>query len=551
MACFTSKDTKDVGWVEKNIPCQAKCPAKTDIPGYIDAIAQGDYAASYEINRRDNIFPGILGRVCTKPCEPVCRHAYPGLGEEVSICSLKRSAFDYGRFDVAKKWKKAKSTGKKIAIIGSGPAGLTCANELILLGHDVTIFEKEDIPGGMMTLGIPKFRLPKQVTEYDINSVLRLGIKLKCNQALGVNFTIKELSQKYESVIVAIGNMISIDLNIPGVDGGDVIPGLKFMMEANRGLIRKVPEKVLVIGGGFTAVDCVRSCKRLGAKEVTLAYRRTKTEMYIDQHELDCMEGEGIKDIYLVSPVEVIRNKKGQMQAVKMIKNKLGAPDDSGRRRPVPIKGSEFTIKADLLIPAIGQRSAKVKVAGKNVFTAGDYRTGPTSIIDAVADAKEICRKVHKYLVGIKEKEKNVQIVEIEGPGTGRMRHDDFIEKQSMPTLDLKKRLKMDSEVDLGFDKKLAHLEAKRCYLCDHDYQIDIDRCITCSACIEAMPRKCIMLAKDANTDKSGSINIEEAKSWEEVSSVIIDNKECIRCGACVKACPVDCITVAKISLEK
>ncbi|MFQ5728748.1 MAG: FAD-dependent oxidoreductase [Waddliaceae bacterium] len=439
---------------------------------------------------------------------------------------------------------------KKIAIVGAGPAGLTCANELILWGHDVTILEKEDIPGGMMTLGIPKFRLPQEITDFDLRSVLDLGITLKTETALGVDYTVKELSANYDAVIVATGTMISFKLEVPGAEGKNVYPGLDFMMDLNKGKIKEVPEKVLVIGGGFTAVDCVRSSVRLGAKEVTLAYRRTQNEMQIDKHELDSMELEGIKDMYLVSPIEVIRDEAGDVKAVKMIKNELGTPDESGRRRPVPIGGSEFTIETDLLIPAIGQKAevfAEIETQkSQNVFFAGDFRTGPTSIIEAVADGKNVANAAHTFLTGEKPQPAAIAFEPIKGPGTGRERSDDFIEIQEMPSLEREKRLKMDAEVLLGYDKDTAKLEGKRCYLCDHDYQIHIDRCIYCSACVEAMPRKCILLASDVEAEEDGSLHITEAENWEDVSAFVIDTPECIRCGECITACPVDCISVMR-----
>ncbi len=561
MKSFVSRDSRDVGWLIENIPCRTACPANTDIPGYIEAIARKEYSLSYEINRRDNIFPGILGRVCTRPCEPPCRHGFEGLGEPVSICHLKRAAWDFGRFDVSEKWEKAPPTGKKVAVVGAGPSGLACANELLLWGHRVTVFEKHDAPGGMMILGIPRFRLPEEVTRFDIESVLKLGVELRTGVTLGKDVTVDELSAKFDAVVIATGTMSAIRLGIPGEEGEGVHHGLNFMMDVNMGVVKNVPERVTIVGGGFTAVDCARSAVRLGAKKVVLVYRRTQAEMNIDFEELEEMEAEGIETIYLASPVEVIRGGNGEVRGVKFVRNRLGEPDESGRRKPVPVPGSEFVIETDLFIPAVGQRAEldplgeKVSgnvigmdnLPGTNVFFAGDVRTGPSSIIEAVADGKRVADRVHTFLTGEGNLRLAVRITPIKGPGTGRERSYDFIEKQHMPTLPLKDRYSMEAEVLLGFDEETAGQEAKRCYLCDHDYQIHIDRCIYCSACIEAMPRKCILMARKVDFDDQGRMSVEEASNWDEVAAIVIDNVECIRCGNCVRACPVDCISVARI----
>jgi NADPH-dependent glutamate synthase beta subunit-like oxidoreductase len=541
---YTSTDIIDRKWIDVNIPCLAACPIMTDIPGYIQAIMEGDYETAYRINRMDNVLPGALGRVCNRPCEPVCRHGRDGLGDPVSICFLKRSAADFG---MEKLKPELKPNGKNVCVIGAGPAGLTAANDLALRGYRVTVLEQFDQPGGMLRYGIPQFRLPYDVVADDVKSITGLGVTIKTNVRIE-NLDIDKLKKEYDAVILAGGCMLPKKSRMPGLDGKGVFWGLDFMIAANREESDVPMEKVVVIGGGFTAVDCTRMAYRMGAKKVTLAYRRTKDDMYVSSHELDAMEAEGIKFSFLVSPVG-IETIDGKAISIRFIHNSI-----SEDRSIKPIAGSEFVIEADCIIFAIGQDAESDIVQSDssetkdNFFIAGDFRNGASTVIEAAADGRKVAREVHRKLSGIKGYQDVIHIIEVKE--TGRKRDYDFIPVQPMDETPLYDRRVKNKEVELGFSKEKSLVAAQRCYLCHYNFQIDIDRCIYCLACIDVMPVNCIKMAKDVEITADGDLRYVETKNWDEVQAITIDNDECIRCGNCVRACPVDCISISKYQLE-
>ena len=543
---FVSTDKLDRKWIDVNIPCSAACPAITDIPGYIQAIAAGDYETAYRINREENILPGVLGRVCDRPCEPVCRHGRDGLGEPVSICFLKRAAADYGMEPVN---KKIKPNRNKVCIVGAGPAGLTAANDLALKGHQVTILEQFDQPGGMLRYGIPQFRLPNEVVAEDVKSITDLGVTIKTNFRIEGVAEIEKLRKSYDAVIVAGGCANPKQTTLPGIDSKGVYWGLDFMIAANREELDIPFENVIVIGGGFTAMDCTRMSYRMGAKTITLAYRRMKKNMYVGAHELEVIEAEGIDTISLVSAVTVLSNDEGVVTGVEFIHNSINED-----RSITPIEGSEFTMEADTVIFAVGQEADEKVAETENVklntffSIAGDFRNGSSTVIEAVADGRKVAREVHMTLSGTKDLKDTIHISEVKD--TGRKRDYDFIPAQPMDTTPMRDRQIKNREIETGYSKEKAITEAKRCYLCHYNYQIDISRCIYCLACIDVMPVDCIKMAKDIEVTEDGNLNYIETKNWSEVVAITIDNDKCIRCGNCVRACPVDCISISKYKLE-
>jgi len=534
-----STDIIDRKWIDVNIPCSAACPIMTDISGYIQAIMAGDYETAYRINRVDNVLPGVLGRVCNRPCEPVCRHGRDGLGDPVAICFLKRSAADFGMAPIK---ADIKPNGKTVCIIGAGPAGLTAANDLALRGYRVTVLEQFHQPGGMLRYGIPQFRLPYDVVAEDVTSITDLGVTIKTDVRIAADAKVEQLKKEYDAVILAGGCMLPKKSGMPGMDSNGVYWGLDFMMAANRDQLNIAMENVAVIGGGFTAVDCTRMALRLGAKQVNLAYRRTKDDMYVSSHELEAMEAEGVEFSFLLSPTG-IETDKGKTTGIKFIRNSI-AED----RSITPIAGSEFVLAADTVIFAIGQQAESDIIETENIFIAGDFRNGSATVIEAAADGRKVAGEVHRFLSGVNGYQDIIHISEVDE--TGRKRDDDFIPRQPMDETPLYERLIKDKEVETGFSQEKSSLESRRCYLCHYNFQIDISRCIYCLACIDVMPVNCIKMAKDIEITEDGDLRYIETTRWDEVQAITIDNDQCIRCGNCVRACPVDCISISKYRLE-
>lgn len=541
-----SDDIIDRKWVDVNIPCQTACPIRTDIPGYIEALIHEDYGEAYRINRLDNVFPGVLGRVCHRPCEPVCRHGREGLGEPVQICFLKRSASDFGADSLD---MEIEQNGKTVCIIGAGPSGLTAANDLAILGYSVTVLEQFEEPGGMMRYGIPEFRLPYDIVREDIKSITDLGVEIRVNTRIDSWKELDRLRAEYDAVIVSGGCMLPTRFPLPGSDADGVFWGLDYMMQANRDELELRPEKVVVIGGGFTALDCARTSYRLGAKETAIAYRRTREYMqFSGEEELEHLREEQVDVKLQVSPVRIVVD-NNKAAGIRLIENEIG---EGGKMTPV--EGSEFVMEADCVILAIGQtaedlegvdvKDSEAPESEGNLFVAGDYRNGSGTVIEACADGRKIGRQVHSMLSGSRFEE-IVEINEVSMQDLPRNREHDFIPPVKMPAIPVSERTRK-AEVETGFVQKHAVEEAHRCYLCHYNFQIDLDRCIYCMKCIDVMPVDCIHLAKDISVSDEGDLVYKTTSKWEEVEAIAIDNDHCIRCGNCVRACPVHCISVSR-----
>jgi len=581
-----STSAQDLHWLDQNIPCQAACPAGTDIPGYLEAIYHGQFAQAYEINLRDNVFPAILGRVCSRPCESACRHGWEGNGEPVAICFSKRSAADFSA-RAAVVLQPAAATGRKIAVIGSGVAGLAVARDLALAGHAVTVLEKHKSPGGMLNQGIPAFRLPREIIDREIRQVTAIGVALRCGVDVGTDVTLRQLSGEFDAVILAAGTLRPNVLDLPGKALGGIEHGLSFLLQVNEQGRRDVGRRVVVIGGGYTAMDCARTALRLNSQvpgaQVSVVYRRAREDMVVLPGELEELIEEGGHLETNCSPLEFL-GREGRAIGVRFVRTRQGEPGPDGRRLPVDIPGSEIDIGADTVILATGQfpDAAWVDAAMKpglvardgwlasgkaqetalpNVFVAGDFALGATTLIQAIGHARECARKVHAWLTGksvIRRARAGAPFMS-KVPGgrtTGRSADMNTIPIHPMPVLPVAAR-QFDAEVETGYPKAAAGEEASRCYLCHYKFEIVDPKCVLCDECLKVKPVEgCIVEVAALVRDDAGRITGYEKVEPGVTDSLYynrlwIDQSQCIRCGRCEAACPVNAITIQKVSLEQ
>lgn len=540
IASGEGRHAKDFDWMAKNVPCRAACPAGTDIPGYLEAIWKGDPETAYRINLRDNIFPAVLGRTCTRPCEPACRHGREGLGEPVAICFAKRSADDFrSRQDPILLEKLFPPSGKSVAIVGAGAAGLTVARELALWGHEVSLFEQHSEPGGLMIQGIPEFRLPRDMVRREIQQIIGLGITVHCNTPV-TKEKLTELGGSFDAVVLAAGTHIPRWPEVPGTDLAQVRHGLEFLKEVNAGSRPQVGKQVVVIGGGFTAVDCCRMAKRLGAEKVTMVYRRSEQEMYIGLHELHQFNEEGIETRFLAAPL-AFEPGKARFRQTRLVQT------EDGRAFPEAMEGSDFELEADTVLLGTGQQPADWWQDVDGLFVAGDAITGPGSLIDAIGHGKSVARQVDQALMG-KDRFEEVVTVEDAGP-IGRTREMDAIERLKMPEIAVPARGVCD-EVETGLSEADAQTEASRCYLCHYKFEIDNDLCIYCDRCLKVTPVDgCIVKVSDLIYDQQDRISgYVKSTGTRDYNRLHLDQNACIRCGACVEVCPVECISLQKVT---
>ncbi|MEM3641168.1 MAG: FAD-dependent oxidoreductase [Candidatus Bathyarchaeia archaeon] len=547
-------------------PCRAACPAHVNVQAYVSLIQRGKFREAVEIIRKDMPFPAICGRVCFSPCEDAC--ARTNVDQAVAIRALKRLVADIEREQERVKPEPIpKKHSEKVAVIGAGPAGLTAAYELAKLGYPVTVFERMSEPGGMMRYCIPGFRLEKFVVANEIAYIEDLGVEIKTEVEFGKDITLDSLwKDGYKAIFIAIGTQQGMRLNVPGEDLEGVINAVDFLRAVALGKHVKVDERVAVIGGGNTAIDAARTAKKLGAKEVMILYRRSRDEMPALPHEVELAEKDGIKFYFLVAPKRIV-GEGGKVKAVECLRMRLGEPDESGRRRPVPISFSEHLYEVDMVIPALGQipetsrippellskekGAPPIKVdpltletAIPGVFAGGDIATGPASIIEAVGAGKRAAVSIHLYLTG-------------QDLRKGR---DENIEETTW-VKDWGSLKKKERRYEAPIEKPHLSFEEAREYLerIKQKARFEAFRCLGCGPCAECLANLDLCESDKAIVDENLCIGCNvcavvcpfEAIKKDEKGIAQVNENLCKGCGLCAARCPEQAITMKRLTNEQ
>jgi formate dehydrogenase major subunit len=555
----------DLDWFQQNISCQEACPAHTDVPSYAALISQGRFLEAFLVNQRYNVFPSILGRICTRVCQSACRRAL--VDDPVSICYLKRSAGDL-RGEGKARPVAGPSLDLKVAVVGAGPAGLTVAKDLSDLGYQVTIFEALGVVGGMLRVGIPAYRLPRHLIDEAAEELRAAGVEIRLNSPIGREVRLEDLMQEYQAVVIAAGAHKPEKLGIPGEDLAGVLHGVTFMRMVNLGEEIPLGQRVAVVGLGHTAVDCARSAVRLGAQAVHVVYRRTAAEAGAGEEELREAEEEGVQFHYLASPVRVLSEDGQRVSGLECLRNRLGEPDADGRRRPIPNAGSEFVLPIDTLIPAISQspdlsflpdeiglevsrwdrlvvdpQTFMTSQAG--IFAVGDFITGPRDVIHVIADSHKVAAAVDTYLRGPREVERSVQMEVL----TPYVRDESYLRigRQAMPTLPPEQRRNLEAEVELGYSRETAMAEASRCLQCQVNVMIDSQSCILCGGCVDVCPYDALSMVPLDNLEIAEGLALDAATG----AALLLNEERCVRCGLCENRCPTGAIRMVRLHRDE
>jgi len=562
--------TGDAEWFLENISCQYACPAMTDVARYIAHIASEDYDSAYEINLEDNVFPGLLGRVCARPCEPACRRGR--IDKPIAICFLKRVAADY-RKQKGPPARVALTKKQRIAVVGAGPAGLACARDLCYQGYEVVVYEALAVAGGMFTAGIPAWRLPRDICKAEIDDYFAaIGVDIRLNQRIGTDLPLSKLLDEYHAVYLGAGTQKSQSMRIPNEELDGVFHGLEFMEAVNVGPIPRVGRRVAVIGGGFTAMDCSRSSLRMGADKVYVLYRRTSNEMLIEPSEAREAEHEGVEFQFLVSPVEVLTNDGKTVAGLRCLKNRLGEPDASGRRRPIPIEGSEFDIELDMILAATGQNAdaswipselgVKTTRDGRPIvdaetwmtdcpglFAGGDFTAGARNLISAIGEGKKAAASIDQYLRGERDQIAYKAVFDFVPHLEQVSDYWDGVSSEIQKDQDQKVTIVTPQDATIRASLVPASVwssDAMRRRLMVGDDYVLVDR--------QEMPS----LEREKRWDLNHEVEtgFEKDSAYEEAKrclqcqlNIFLDGPNCILCNGCVDVCPVKVISM--VTLDK
>jgi NADPH-dependent glutamate synthase beta subunit-like oxidoreductase len=566
-------DVGDPDYFHKVVDCQWACPAHTNVPEYIRLIAQGRYDDAYLVNRQSNVFPGILGRTCDRPCEPACRRTRID-GKPVAICRLKRVAAD-NKADIRSRLPVAppEKNGKKVALIGAGPASLTVANDLMPLGYDVTIFEKGPRPGGLMRINIPAFRLPEEVLDEEIGYIVDMGVTMKYNTSID---SLKELldTNEFDAVFVGTGAPKGKELVIPGrYDSDQIFIGIEWLESIHFGHVTSVGERVLIIGVGNTAMDCCRSSKRLGATDVKVIARKTRKYFKASPWELEDAEEEQVEIVENLQPVRFVIE-DGKLTGMEFDQFKSEEIDGKLVQETI----GRVILGCDSVVLAIGQDNAfpwierdiglefgkwDMPVVDKEtfmstregVFFGGDSAFGPANIIWAVEHGHQAAISIHQFCQGqpITERPPKGQTLATTKMGLHEWAYSNNFDpatRQKMIHVDLPLRFSnMKVEVEAGFTEEQTRQEVERCLNCDIQTNFTESACIECDACIDICPVDCLTMTvneEEADLRKHLTAPAEQLDQALFVSGalkqtgrvMVKDENVCLHCGLCAERCP-------------
>ena len=618
----------DLKYFQKNIPCQFACPVRTDGRAYVNAIAQGDYERAYLIARETNPFASTCGWICGAPCEAACRRgkidapisiralkrfvndkygvflgeegkaqqppAWPTYVGKTNALDLGNTVFPTSRSGLVATKNRAEKTGKKVAVVGSGPSGLSCAHDLALLGHDVVIFDAAPVAGGMLRLGIPEYRLPREVIDLEIQAILALGPELRLNTALGEDTSLKALREEYDAVFIAIGTYQSRNLNIAGEQLDGVLRAVDFLINVNIGGYNlDLGKRVLIIGGGNVAMDVARTAARLGHEaqsggdlEIALDVARTavrlgsteevhclvvedRHQMLADPIEIEEAQEEGVTIHNHVAPKCILGDgdKAYAMETLAV----SSAFDDKGRFNPQLIPDSEQIWEFDSVIVAIGQSGEldwvkpedgvevtprgtlqvdpkTMATTAEGVYAGGDIAFGPRLVVNAVADGQRAARNIHAYLQGLKpalnRKGFFTPISKQDYPKHGPIRNYLRWQRKPPAAVPIERRIGV-SLVEAGYPEIEAKAQGGRCLVCSINPIFDGDLCIMCNGCVDVCPMNCLKMvpAEDVGGDHyielfKGTVG----EQHETLTAMLFDPDLCIRCGLCAARCPTEAV---------
>ncbi|HEU5439440.1 MAG TPA: FAD-dependent oxidoreductase [Ktedonobacterales bacterium] len=589
-------------------PCQVGCPTHIDIPGYLELIARGENREAARLVKEVLPFPYILGLTCPAPCQDVCRRGL--VEEEIAICRMHGYAAEQVLDDPPAPYPQEPATGKKVAVVGAGPAGLTAAYYLALMGHYCKVYEMQPESGGMLRYGIPEYRLQKDMMDKEIEGVWKLGVDVQYNVKLGEDFTVDDLfNQGFDAVFLAIGAWTSNELGLPGQDNPDVVNAIRYLIDKTEGVTQPVDDtkEVIVLGGGFTTFDCTRTSLRLGAKVHTV-YRRGRGEMSATFEEVEDGENEGT-DLQLFAAASKIIFDGDKVTGLEFQRMRLGEPDASGRRRPVPVPGSEYVVPCDIIIPAYGQKpdtavlpeSSGVKwtkrqtietdpfnfmTARPGVFSGGDCQLGASTIIECVAQGKLASRAIDAYLRGedMADVSRRIETQERKPDLFDIVPYKPVEPKVKMPMLPYEDRKRNFRLIELGYTAEQAQRESARCLQCAcpaagqcdlqkysieydlennrfhdgepadyHDYEFDMSHSFILrdpNKCINCT--QCVRVCHDViGPNCYGMFGVGFDTIVSTPFNMSLHATDCVSCGACVQVCPTGSLMMAERELVR